>query len=65
MSEDLNLDLLDVEELCALLKVSKKWVYREVENERLPVVRLGRSLRFFRSDIVAYLRKDAAQQQAS
>lgn len=56
MTERDPLDLLDMDELCSLLKVSKKFVYREVENGRFPVVRIGRSLRFFRHDIAEYLR---------
>lgn len=60
MTEDLALDLLDVDELCALLKVKKKWVYREVENNRIPSVRVGRQLRFFRHEIVEYLKAGRA-----
>jgi excisionase family DNA binding protein len=63
--EDLRLDLLDVEQLCALLKVNKYWVYREVQNERLPHLRVGRQLRFFRHEIVEYLRNGPKESAAS
>jgi excisionase family DNA binding protein len=51
-----EIDLLTVDEVCALFKVTKDWVYDEVEAERLPHVRLGRKhLRFIRSDLQQYL----------
>ena len=49
-------DMLTVEELCAWFKVSKDWVYDEVEAHRLPYVRLGRRhLRFRRRELQRYL----------
>ncbi len=48
--------LLNVAEVCAWFKVTKDWVYDEVEAGRLPYVRLGRRhLRFRRSDLDQYL----------
>jgi excisionase family DNA binding protein len=49
-------EMLTVEELCSWFKVSKDWVYDEVEARRLPYVRLGRRhLRFRRRELEQYL----------
>lgn len=45
------LDLLTVDDVCRLLKVKRSWVYDAAERGDLPVVRLGRQLRFRRSDL--------------
>jgi excisionase family DNA binding protein len=53
--QDLD-EMLTVEELCAWFKVTKAWVYDEVEGRRLPYVRLGRRhLRFRRRELQRYL----------
>ena len=49
-------EMLTVEDLCAWWKVTKAWVYDEVEAGRLPYVRLGRRhLRFRRRDLQLFL----------
>ena len=51
-------DLLTVQETANLLKVSVSWVYEHVRpdaEERLPVVKLGKYLRFDRRDLQAYI----------
>ncbi len=51
-------ELLTVEDVAALLKVSKSWVYEHVRPGvagRLPAVKLGKYVRFDRGDIRAYL----------
>jgi integrase/predicted DNA-binding transcriptional regulator AlpA len=51
--------LLSVEGLCAAFGVSASWVYKHVKKgarDPLPVVRLGRSLRFDPDKIALYLR---------
>jgi excisionase family DNA binding protein len=51
-----GLDLLTVADVCALFKVTKDWVYDEVEAGRLPHVKLGRKhLRFRRHELESYL----------
>jgi excisionase family DNA binding protein len=50
-----RLELLTLDELVALLKVRKSWLYDEVEAGRLPAIRLGRQLRFRIADVEAYL----------
>lgn len=51
-----ELELLTVADVCALFKVTKDWVYDEVEAGRMPSLRLGRKhLRFRRRDLEEYL----------
>ena len=50
-----DLDLMTVEEVCALLKVRKWFVYDAVNSGRLVAVKLGRSLRFRRRDIARFI----------
>jgi len=52
-----ELDLLEVDDVVALLKVTRNWVYAEVGAGRLPALRLGpKYLRFSREDIREYLK---------
>ena len=51
-------DLLTVQETARLLKVSVSWIYEHVRSDaedRLPVVKLGKYLRFDRRDLLAYI----------
>jgi excisionase family DNA binding protein len=51
-------DLLTVQETADLLKVSVSWVYEHVRpdaEDRLPVVKLGKYLRFDRRDLHAFI----------
>lgn len=51
-----DLELLTVADVCNLFRVTKDWIYDEVEAGRLPYVRLGRKhLRFRRHDLIGYL----------
>ncbi len=50
--------LLTVHDTARLLKVSVTWVYEHVRphaEDRLPVVKLGKYLRFDRRDLQAYI----------
>ena len=47
--------LWTVEDVCHALACRRSWLYDQVEARRLPVVRLGRQLRFRPADITAYL----------
>jgi excisionase family DNA binding protein len=51
----LDLDLLTPDDVCALLKVKKSWLYDAVENGALEAIRLGKQLRFRPSALVRYL----------
>jgi excisionase family DNA binding protein len=50
-----DLDLLTPDDVCALLKVKKSWLYDAVENGALEAIRLGKQLRFRPSALVRYL----------
>lgn len=50
-----DLDLLTADDVCALLKVKKSWLYDTVEAGRIEVIKLGKQLRFQPSAIAAYL----------
>jgi excisionase family DNA binding protein len=49
------LDLLTPDDVCALLKVKKSWLYDAVESGALETVRLGKQLRFRPSAVARYL----------
>ena len=50
-----DLDLLTPDDVCALLKVKKSWLYDAVENGAIEAVRLGKQLRFRAPALVRYL----------
>ncbi len=50
-----DLDLLTPDEVCALLKVKKSWLYDTVEDGAIEVIRLGKQLRFRPSALSRYL----------
>jgi excisionase family DNA binding protein len=47
--------LMTVKEVAAYLNVNPMTVYRAVETDTLPHLRLGRAIRFRREDVDAYL----------
>lgn len=46
--------LLDADQAAALLNVPPSWILAEARAERVPVVRLGRYVRFRRHDLIAW-----------
>jgi excisionase family DNA binding protein len=50
-----NGDILDVDEAAAILKVSKKTVYKRVKENTIPYARLGRKLLFHRQSLVQWI----------
>ena len=54
-----DLDLLTPDDVCALLKVKKSWLYDTVENGAIEVIRLGKQLRFRSSALARYLEDSA------
>ncbi len=53
-------ELLTIDELAALLKVPKSWIYahtRPRSKTRLPHVKLGKYLRFSEQDVRAFLQR--------
>jgi excisionase family DNA binding protein len=60
-----ELDLLTADDVCALLKVKKSWLYDTVESGAIEVIRLGKQLRFQPSAIAAYLAERAQSQKGA
>jgi len=56
-----DLDLLTPDDVCALLKVKKSWLYDAVENGAIETIRLGKQLRFRPSALVRYLEENAGR----
>lgn len=67
-----ELELLTPDEVCGLLKVKRDWLYDQVQEGRIPHLRMGRRLRFRPSEIqdwlsgtwVAPVREDATETPA-
>jgi excisionase family DNA binding protein len=60
-----DLHLLTPDDVCALLKVKKSWLYDAVENGALEAIRLGKQLRFRPSALVRYLDERASNANSS
>ena len=56
-----DLDLLTPDDVCALLKVKKSWLYDAVECGALEAIRLGKQLRFRPSALTRYLDERASK----
>ncbi|MDD7202875.1 MAG: helix-turn-helix domain-containing protein [Coriobacteriaceae bacterium] len=48
--------LMDVRDVAALLRVSKSMVYKLAEQDALHAVRIGKLVRFTRSDVNSFVR---------
>ena len=59
-----DLELLTPDDVCALLKVKKSWLYDAVENGALEAIRLGKQLRFRPSALTRYLDERAGNGNA-
>jgi excisionase family DNA binding protein len=57
-------DLMTPDEVCALLKVTKDWLYDQVQARQIPHVRLGLHLRFRRSEVLDCVRANSVAQDA-
>ena len=60
-----DLDLLTPDDVCALLKVKKSWLYDTVEDGAIEVIRLGKQLRFRPSALSRYLEDRAVNAYVS
>ena len=57
------MQLLTMKELMAFLKVKRNTVY-ELRRQGLPVIHLGRSVRFDLEEVVAWVRSNQSREQA-
>jgi excisionase family DNA binding protein len=48
--------LLDAEAVARLLSVKPSWIYEAVRSRRIPHVKIGRHIRFIRSDLEVWIR---------
>jgi excisionase family DNA binding protein len=48
-------DLLTADEVAAILRMTKAWVYTQTRADRIPHVSLGRYVRYRRSAVLAWL----------
>lgn len=48
-------DLMTADEVAALLRVPRSWVYRQTREGQLPSIRCGRYVRFDRNDLELWL----------
>ena len=55
-----DLDLLTPDDVCALLKVKKSWLYDAIEDGAIEAIRLGKQLRFRPSALIRYLDERAS-----
>ena len=57
---DQNSELLTLDELAAILKVPRSWIYshtRSTSRTRLPYIKVGKYLRFYESEVREFLRQ--------
>jgi len=47
--------LLNVFDVAAIMQVSEKTVRRLIDNGKLPCIRIGRTIRFFRGDVFRFV----------
>lgn len=55
-----NSDLLTIDELAEKLKVPKSWLYsrtRETVTDAIPMMRVGKYIRFIESDVMEWLKR--------
>lgn len=56
-----TIELLTIKDVAELLKVSKSSVRRLQQGRHLPFVKVGGSIRFAKSDLVEYLKKERVE----
>lgn len=56
-----RVELLTVNEVAAMMRVSNMTVYRLIKRGQLDAVRVGRSYRIRRQDLVSYLMRSSVQ----
>ena len=59
-----TIELLTITEVAELLKISAMGVRRLQQARRLPFIKVGGSIRFFKRDIIVYLEKQRVESTA-
>jgi len=59
-----TIELLTITEVAELLKISATGVRRLQQARRLPFIKVGGSIRFFKRDIIVYLEKQRVESTA-
>lgn len=54
-------EILNYEQLCARLKLPKRTVERMVSKDEIPYKRIGRTIRFYWPDVMAWFRGQGAK----
>ncbi len=55
--------LLTTKEVANELKVSERWVTKQIQDGRLQAISLGKSYRVYRQDLDAFIEKRRTQQK--
>jgi excisionase family DNA binding protein len=50
--------LLDADAVAQLLSVKPSWIYEAVRSRRIPHVKIGRHIRFVRTDLEAWIAQE-------
>jgi len=56
-------ELVTAKELCKLLKVSRFWPYKMAKKGEIPCYKMGKAIRFKRSDIEDFLAKSRIEKR--
>ena len=57
-------DLITIDALAEKLSVSRSWLYQQVERNRIPHYRLGRSIRFNLESVFEWLAETGENREA-
>ncbi|MCI0474208.1 MAG: helix-turn-helix domain-containing protein, partial [Ignavibacteria bacterium] len=53
-----SMQMLTSEDVCNMLKISRRTLYKNVHNNEIPGYKIGSQLRFLAEDIMAYFKKN-------
>lgn len=59
----MNDELMTPDDVCDLLKVTKDWLYDQVQARRIPHIRLGRHLRFRHAEMLAHIAANSVSEE--
>lgn len=59
LKEQLNTqdEILSLEEACNFLKCKKSWLYKAVQQRKIPAIKTGKYLKFSKKELEKWLRK--------